>query len=328
MPSGASPATRLPSKATVPSVAGVNPAMISSSVDLPQPDGPTTAKNSPRRSSRSSGPSACSDRVARVGGKVLRTLRSSTCAVTAVPTPRASTQFLQVVRKESGIDDLVVIDFAVDRADRPLRLDHPLEAIEIDRALPPVRNALRLAGREIVHGALRNVDVDVVLLRDDLRRFVRMLAHEDDGLAARADDGANEVALLFGHLDSGHADDVVERRQRVARYDDGPVFVFVFRPQRLGYRHDVDLSRIERRDAFAEAAGLHELGVIGLVAGGLQQHARKRLARRTWIRVADFLALDVLDRFDRRIGLDRPDEFRDGEHVVAHDLQIGAGEDR
>src|SRR6202162_2867161 len=59
MPSGASPAIGRPSHSTVPSVAGVSPAIISRSVDLPQPDGPTTAKNSPRESSRLIGPSAC-----------------------------------------------------------------------------------------------------------------------------------------------------------------------------------------------------------------------------------------------------------------------------
>jgi len=41
-----------------PEVAGIKPAMILSSVDFPQPDGPTTAKNSPRASVRSSGLSA------------------------------------------------------------------------------------------------------------------------------------------------------------------------------------------------------------------------------------------------------------------------------
>ena len=60
MPSGGSAATRLPSNSTVPAVAGVSPAITSSSVDLPQPDGPTTAKNSPGAISRSIGPSACS----------------------------------------------------------------------------------------------------------------------------------------------------------------------------------------------------------------------------------------------------------------------------
>jgi hypothetical protein len=81
-------------------------------------------------------------------------------------------------------------------------------------------------------------------------------------------------------------------------------------------------------NTLAEAARLHELGVIGLVTGGLQQHARERLTRRARIRVADLLAFDVLDRFDRRIGLDGPYELRDGQHVVAHDFQIGTGEDR
>ncbi len=58
-PSGTLPATGLPSKVTVPSVGTDRPDSTSSSVDLPQPDGPTTEKNSPCRKVRSTGPSAC-----------------------------------------------------------------------------------------------------------------------------------------------------------------------------------------------------------------------------------------------------------------------------
>ena len=61
MPSGTSPATGLPSNVIVPSVGALRPAIRSISVVLPQPDGPTTAKNSPRARSRSSGPSACTE---------------------------------------------------------------------------------------------------------------------------------------------------------------------------------------------------------------------------------------------------------------------------
>jgi hypothetical protein len=57
-PSGMSPWIGRPSKATLPSVGSVRPAISSSIVDLPQPDGPTTAKNSPLRISTSIGPSA------------------------------------------------------------------------------------------------------------------------------------------------------------------------------------------------------------------------------------------------------------------------------
>ena len=61
---------------------GVRPAMSSSSVDLPQPDGPTTAKNSPLRISKSIGPTACRGAGGRPVMKVLPTLSSRTCAVT------------------------------------------------------------------------------------------------------------------------------------------------------------------------------------------------------------------------------------------------------
>jgi hypothetical protein len=44
---------------TVPAVGSIKPAMISRSVDLPQPEGPTTEKNSPAVNARLNGPSAC-----------------------------------------------------------------------------------------------------------------------------------------------------------------------------------------------------------------------------------------------------------------------------
>ena len=59
-PSGTVPCTAWPSNRIVPAEGGFSPASTSSRVDLPQPDGPTTAKNSPRARSRSIGPSACS----------------------------------------------------------------------------------------------------------------------------------------------------------------------------------------------------------------------------------------------------------------------------
>ena len=48
-----------PRTSPCPSLAVCKPARTSRKVDLPQPDGPTTAKNSPLRRSRSIGPSAC-----------------------------------------------------------------------------------------------------------------------------------------------------------------------------------------------------------------------------------------------------------------------------
>src|SRR6185312_3843787 len=59
MPSGISCAIGRPSNSMRPSDAGRSPAISSRSVDLPQPEGPTIAKNSPLRIVRSIGPSAC-----------------------------------------------------------------------------------------------------------------------------------------------------------------------------------------------------------------------------------------------------------------------------
>ena len=56
---GARSFTTVPSIATVPAVISSSPAIIRSSVDLPQPDGPTSTMNSPssieRSMSRSTG---------------------------------------------------------------------------------------------------------------------------------------------------------------------------------------------------------------------------------------------------------------------------------
>src|SRR6202165_2817028 len=141
MLSGASPAMVRPSNSTLPCVAGVKPAMISSSVDLPQPEGPTTAKNSPRRNSRSIGPSACSAVVVGLAGNILPTLESTTWAVTTRPESHALSQRFQIVRKEARVDDLAVIDLAGDGAHRALGFDHALQALEMDFALAPLRNA-------------------------------------------------------------------------------------------------------------------------------------------------------------------------------------------
>ena len=50
---GAVALTRLPSISMSPEVASSRPAMMRSSVDLPQPEGPTKTTNSPSRTSRS-----------------------------------------------------------------------------------------------------------------------------------------------------------------------------------------------------------------------------------------------------------------------------------
>jgi hypothetical protein len=58
-------------------------------------------------------------------------------------------------------------------------------------------------------------------------------------------------------------------------------------------------AKVERDDAFAKAAGLDQLGVGGLEPGRLQDQQRERLAGRARVGVADFLALEVLERLDR-----------------------------
>src|ERR1700734_3710407 len=61
-----------------PSLHSVRPAISSSNVDLPQPDGPTTEKNSPRANARSIGPTACKVEPAAVTKRFV-TPCSATC---------------------------------------------------------------------------------------------------------------------------------------------------------------------------------------------------------------------------------------------------------
>src|SRR6266581_4440510 len=181
---------------------------------------------------RSRGPSL------RARALVFRSLRGfASCSRTS-----ASFDRLEIVGQEPRVDDLAVVDFAGDRADRALGFDHALEAVEMNLALAPVRHALGGAGGEVAHGALRHLDVDVVLLGDDLGGLVRVRLHELHRLAARADDGTYEVAFLLQHFDGGDADDVVQRRQDIAGDDDRAIFALDLRPERLGDRGDVDLA--------------------------------------------------------------------------------------
>src|SRR5471032_914899 len=61
MPLGLGPCRTAPSMRTSPSLACSKPAMIFISVDLPQPDGPTMATNSPSAMSRLTPPTTGSD---------------------------------------------------------------------------------------------------------------------------------------------------------------------------------------------------------------------------------------------------------------------------
>src|SRR6202011_4722592 len=177
-----------------PSLAVASPASSSSSVDLPHPEGPTTAKNSPWCKSRSSGPSACRPDVAvpcPPAGKYLVTSRSR--AWTQVPevlsgeAPCALLDGFDVIGKELGVDDLAIVHFARDGADRALHLDHALHAFEVNLPGSPIRNAVRDAGGEIANRRPRHGRREIVVLGDDVARFVRIGDHEGDGAAPRPD---------------------------------------------------------------------------------------------------------------------------------------------
>src|SRR5271156_441915 len=102
MPSATCLRTGLPSNVTVPAVGSCRPASTSRNVDLPQPDGPTTAKNSPLRRSRSIGPSALTGGWLPAPGKTRVTAAS--CAW--ISRGAAFILFLQVAGQERGVDHL------------------------------------------------------------------------------------------------------------------------------------------------------------------------------------------------------------------------------
>lgn len=76
------PSTRSPATSIVPSSTASRPAMTLSSVDLPQPEGPVTATNSPWRTSRSTPRSARTG--ARSAVNVRRAPRTRTAAGSVV----------------------------------------------------------------------------------------------------------------------------------------------------------------------------------------------------------------------------------------------------
>ena len=196
MPSGTSFPIGRPSNSILPSVAGRSPAISSSSVDLPQPDGPTTAKNSPCRMSRSIGRERLHRLAARAGGEALgdpaqrdvgRGLPAAVPSITSASSGR---------RAGIGVDDL--------RRDRRRRRARRRSLCTSMIRFMPSRWKLAVcpstgppacqARRQVAHGAARDFGRDVEWLGDDVAGLVGMRDHELDGAAPRADDGTDEIA--------------------------------------------------------------------------------------------------------------------------------------
>src|SRR4030081_3653554 len=96
---GGTSLTTSPSTAISPAVISSSPAIMRSVVVLPQPDGPTSTTNSLSAMSRSM------PRTASVSSKRLTTLRSDTCAMTALTLGGAGGEPGDVVVHEEGVDD-------------------------------------------------------------------------------------------------------------------------------------------------------------------------------------------------------------------------------
>src|SRR5690348_3383798 len=130
--------------------------------------------------SRSTGPSACTSRPPALAGKRLTTPRNVTCSSDGRESPsRASRSaagtaviddslagdgLLDVVGQERRVDDLREVHFAFERADAALHLDDALHPLEVDLPVAPIRDALRIAGRQVAHGCARDLGRDVEVL--------------------------------------------------------------------------------------------------------------------------------------------------------------------
>src|SRR6185295_3076112 len=186
-----SAAIALPSNSMLPPVAGASPAINSSRVDFPQPEGPTTAKNSPGLRSRSMGPSACSPAAAPAAGNTLVTPRRQTCACDTLEAPPWGSLLRRpdVVGQEARVDQLGDVDVARERTHHFLHFDHALHAVEIKLPGAPIGHALGLAGDQVGDGAARHFLVEIVVLGDDIAGLRGVARHELHRLTARADHG-------------------------------------------------------------------------------------------------------------------------------------------
>src|SRR5712691_7986878 len=189
-PAGTSSPTGLPSKLTVPSVGAVRPASVSSSVVLPQPDGPTMVTNSPAARSRSSGPSAWTRPLPDSKTLLMPLSRARTCAMPAAG--RSMGPGLQILRQEAHVGDFLPIDRLLELADDLQAFDHAVHRGVIQRALAPIFDVEKMP--EHLAGQRR---VDVVGLGDDVGRLVVMRREGVKYIEAHPDEAADIVAKTY-----------------------------------------------------------------------------------------------------------------------------------
>ena len=97
---------------------------------------------------------------------------------------------------------------------------------------------------------------------------------------------------------------------------------------RLEDRGRVDVARLERRQPLGEAAHGARLDVVDADPGALERQREQALRDGPGARVADLLALQVLDRLELRVRARDPEDVLAAGHAAADDPDVRAGLER
>src|SRR2546428_6619324 len=206
---------------------------VSSSVVLPQPDGPTMVTNSPAPRSRSSGPSAWTRPLPDSKTLVTPLSRARTCAMPVAG--RSMGPGLQILRQEAHVGDFLPVDRLLELADDLQAFDHAIHRGVIQRAFAPVFDVEKMP--EYLAGERR---VDVIGLGDDVGRLVGMRLDVFHAFAAALDDRPDLLGPGLGKLVGDDADGLGH----------------VWRQHVLGPEHRLDLGSFLRPHRLARHAGL------------------------------------------------------------------------
>ena len=286
---GSVPSTGLPAIVISPAVGSISPPTISISVLLPQPLGPTIETNSP---------SSTLER--DVAHRLDRRRRScSACSTLSSTTlPPGS-----VIRWSGGTKSWTTSRFQSiswpprQQVDQPHLLGDGLQRLGAVEADDPV-----LVG---VDGLQR-------LLRAGLGSISASLAHTSatrSGLRLRNSSASARASSVFStsarsfSSTPGAGDD--HRRQELGHVVGGlehrlpALLLDLLGVDGLEDRGGVDVAVLERGQALGEPAHRARLDVVDADAGALEREREQALRDRARARVADLLALEVLDRVQR-----------------------------
>ena len=147
-------------------------------------------------------------------------------------------------------------------ADALLHLQHAIDAVEIDPSLIPVRPPVHLHRQQLAQqrrgspaGSMR-LTLAMISAASSGCAFMNCTARRRARMMARILSPCVSVAVTVAThstlLSAGSTSSAVAI---------GPQFRARADPDQIGHRRDIDQPQVERRDALAEAAGLHRLDI-------------------------------------------------------------------